>query len=156
MIDFSEKGQTEESEEDEEILVKDSSGATKIVDIKTEIKKPDIKLVGKIDLDKTVKPKAPVPAAPKEVTESKPEKPVKKKPAVEKPKPVEAVTEVEEKTKSGIDIRIVGKIDLDVIEKEAKPEKKTEPEVERKKRRSLQYRKMKRYILNQQSLLPNQ
>jgi translation initiation factor IF-2 len=55
--DFSEKPLTEESEKDDEILVKDSSGVTKNIDIKTDIKKPDIKLIGKIDLDKTVKPK---------------------------------------------------------------------------------------------------
>ncbi|MGD0341435.1 MAG: translation initiation factor IF-2 N-terminal domain-containing protein, partial [Bacteroidales bacterium] len=55
--DFSEKGQGEEPESDKEVLVKDSSGAKKSVDIVTEIKKPDIKLVGKIDLEKTSKPK---------------------------------------------------------------------------------------------------
>ncbi len=37
--------------------LKISSGPKKTVDIKTEIKKPDIKLVGKIDLEKTLKPK---------------------------------------------------------------------------------------------------
>ena len=55
--DFSEKAETEESEKDEDVLVKDSSGVKTTVDIKTEIKKPDIKLVGKIDLEKTLKPK---------------------------------------------------------------------------------------------------
>jgi translation initiation factor IF-2 len=54
--DFSEKPITEESENDD-ILVKDSSGTKTTVDIKTEIKKPDIKLVGKIDLERTLKPK---------------------------------------------------------------------------------------------------
>ena len=56
--DFSEKGQGEESEGESEVMVKDSSGVKKSVDIKTEIKKPDIKLVGKIDLEKTARPKS--------------------------------------------------------------------------------------------------
>ncbi len=64
--DFSEKSEAEESERDEDILVKDSSGMKTTVDIKTEIKKPDIKLVGKIDLEKTLKPKTEKPAPPKE------------------------------------------------------------------------------------------
>src|SRR5664279_649636 len=55
--DFSEKSETEESERDDDVLVKDSSGVKSSVDIKTEIKKPDITLVGKIDLEKTLKPK---------------------------------------------------------------------------------------------------
>ena len=54
--DFSEKAEHEDSEKEEDVLVKDSTGKM-TVDIKTEIKKPDIKLVGKIDLEKTLKPK---------------------------------------------------------------------------------------------------
>jgi len=49
--------QVEEAEREDEILVKDSSGVKKSVDLKTEIKKPDIKLIGKIDLEKTTKTK---------------------------------------------------------------------------------------------------
>jgi translation initiation factor IF-2 len=56
---ISEKSQAEEGERDEEILVKDSTGVKKSVDLKSEIKKPDIKLVGKIDLEKALKPKIP-------------------------------------------------------------------------------------------------
>jgi len=41
----------------EDILVKDVSGLKKTVDIKPEIKKPELKLVGKIDLEQTLKPK---------------------------------------------------------------------------------------------------
>ena len=52
-------------------IVKDTSGPKKTVDIKTEIKKPDIKLVGKIDLEKTLKPKVEDPAPPKEEQEKK-------------------------------------------------------------------------------------
>ena len=64
--DFSEKSEAEDSEKDEDVLVTDSSGTKTTVDIKTEIKKPDIKLVGKIDLEKSMKPMAEKPAAPKE------------------------------------------------------------------------------------------
>ena len=54
--DFAEKAEQEDSDKEEDVIVKDSSGKM-TVDIKTEIKKPDIKLVGKIDLEKTLKPK---------------------------------------------------------------------------------------------------
>ena len=64
--DFSEKAEAEESERDDDVLVKDSSGVKTTVDIKTEIKKPDVKLVGKIDLEKTLKPKVEKAAPPKE------------------------------------------------------------------------------------------
>ena len=57
--DVPEKPQPEEGEREEEIIVKDSSGLQNGVDIKTDISKPYIKLVGKIDLEKTVK-KEPV------------------------------------------------------------------------------------------------
>jgi translation initiation factor IF-2 len=65
--DFSEKEQGEESEGESEVMVKDSSGVKKSVDIKTEIKKPDIKLVSKIDLEKTNRPKSAETASESEV-----------------------------------------------------------------------------------------
>ena len=55
--DFSDKLNAEEGEKDDDVLVKDSSGVKTTMDIRDEIKKPDIKLVGKIDLEKTLKPK---------------------------------------------------------------------------------------------------
>ena len=132
--DFSEKTDAEESERDDDVLVKDSSGVKSTVDIKTEIKKPEVKLVGKIDLEKTLKPKVEKAVPHKEEPEHKPaatavepEKTEKKKPApvVETP---ELVSPVEEKkTKSNIDLRIVGKIDLDTIAKDTRPTKKEEP-----------------------------
>ncbi len=119
--DFSEKSETEESEKDDEILVKDSSVLTKNVDLRPEAKKPDVKLVGKIDLDKTAKPKA---AQPGEVPEKKPakkaaesEKEIKKGPAIKEPVAGEG-------DKSGVDLRILGKIDLDTLPADAKPAKK--------------------------------
>ncbi len=132
--DFSEKSESEESERDDDVLVKDSSGMKTTVDIKTEVKKPEVKLVGKIDLEKTLKPKVEKAPAPKEEpvqkaapisepekTEEKVQKPVAKKEEAETEKPVE-----EKKSKSNIDLRIVGKIDLDTISKETKPAKKEE------------------------------
>ena len=74
--DFSEKAETEEAERDDDVLVKDSSGLKTTVDIKTEIKKPDIKLIGKIDLEKTLRPKVEKPAPPKEEPVQKPVAPV--------------------------------------------------------------------------------
>ena len=129
--DFSEKAEAEEAERDDDVLVKDSSGVKTTVDIKTEIKKPEVKLVGKIDLENTLKPKVDKPVPPKEEpvhkpvpAASEPEKTEKKKPVVEAEAP-EAQVPVEEKiTKSNIDLHIVGKIDLDTLNKEAKPVKK--------------------------------
>ena len=133
--DFSEKSEAEESERDDDVLVKDSSGVKSSVDIKTEIKKPEVKLVGRIDLEKTLMPKVEkvVPSKEEPVQKPvhapvvKPEKPEKKKPAAEKEK-VDTTAPVEEKkSKSNIDLHIVGKIDLDAIVKETKPEKTEEP-----------------------------
>lgn len=81
-----------EAEKDEELLLTDHTGLSKNIDLKTEIQKPVIKLVGKIDLDKTSKPKpSPTPAtekdekagsAPKETEEPAPAKtPDKAEPA---------------------------------------------------------------------------
>jgi translation initiation factor IF-2 len=128
--DVSEKSTLEESDMDEEILVTDSTGAKKTVDIKTEIKKPDIKLVGKIDLEKSEKTK-PAPKKEEEITKKpktakEKEKPEKKKASAEKEKPVAAESVEEDKSKAGIDLRIVGKIDLETIDKEAKAGKKEE------------------------------
>jgi translation initiation factor IF-2 len=136
--DFSEKSETEESEKDEDILVKDSSGVKTTVDIKTEIKKPEVKLVGKIDLEKTLRPKvekAPVKEEPVHKPLSspvEPEKTEKLKRTAETEAP-EIPTPVEEiKAKSNIDLRIVGKIDLETITKEAKPVKKEEKKEKQK------------------------
>ncbi|HLN21282.1 MAG TPA: translation initiation factor IF-2 [Bacteroidales bacterium] len=122
--DVPEKSENEDIETDKDVLIKDISGQKSSVDIKTEVKKPDIKLVGKIDLEKASKPKVEKPAPPK------PE-PVKEVPPVhhepkKEEKPV-AKAEEEEKKKSNIDLRIVGKIDLDSIKKE-KASKKEEQE----------------------------
>jgi translation initiation factor IF-2 len=120
--DVSEKTATEEMEKDDEILVKDSSGHTKSVDLKADIKKPDIKLVGKIDLDKTAASKvAPVKEEAEKKTAKKtaePQKADKKKsPEVKEPASDEA-------DKIAVDLRIVGKIDLGAVTGETKAVKK--------------------------------
>lgn len=124
--DVPEKGPSEEGEREEEILVKDSSGQKKSVDLKTEVKKPDIKLVGKIDLDK-IKP-APEKAAP--VKEETPQKPVKHTEETEHRKAEKekeaAEVKAEVKKEKPVDLHILGKIDLDKVTKEAKPAKKEE------------------------------
>jgi translation initiation factor IF-2 len=131
--DFSEKMETEDFEKDDNVLVKDSSGVKSTVDIKTEIKKPDIKLVGKIDLDKTLKAKVEKDVPVKEEPVKKPapspvepEKSEKKKPDLAKETGIKAAADEEEKSKSNIDLRIVGKIDLGTISKESKPKKEEE------------------------------
>jgi translation initiation factor IF-2 len=151
--DFSDKVDSEESERDEDILVKDSSGVKTTVDIKTEIKKPDIKLVGKIDLEEALKPKVEKPIPLKEEPVQLPsvardeaekhEKPGKNKTADEKEVPAITVPAItvpveDKKTKSNIDLHIIGKIDLGTIAKDTrsvqKEEKKEKPDETPKKK----------------------
>ena len=129
--DVPDSSNNEDQERDDEVLIKDSSLTKATIDIKTEIKKPDIKLVGKIDLEKALKPKITKPETPKSAEEKKAQKETpevkvaeKKKPAEEKTKPAGDEAAKDEKAKSPIDIRIVGKIDLETVKKEAKAPKK--------------------------------
>lgn len=121
---------SEDQDREEEVMIKDTSPVKKTIDIKTEIPKPDIKLVGKIDLEKTLKPKVvqpEKPAPPEPVkTEKEPAPPAEpvKKPEAEKPAAEVIEPEKKEKGKSSIDLHIVGKIDLDKVSKETKPAKK--------------------------------
>ncbi len=132
-IDDIEKSADEDQDRDEDFIVKEISVPKKTIDIRTEIKKPDIKLVGKIDLEKTLKPKVEVPEPPKPVQEKKvqaepapEEAPEKKKAPAEKPKAAPREAAKEEKVKSAIDLHIVGKIDLDSVARETKAPKKEE------------------------------
>jgi len=129
--DFSEKTENEEAEIDHDVLVKDSTVSKPTVDHKTEIKKPDIRLVSKIDLEKSLKPKVEKPVVQKEDAPVKAAaqpadsgKPVNDIPSVKKEKKVEEVPVEAKKAKTNIDLHIVGKIDLDTMPKEAKPAKK--------------------------------
>ena len=137
--DVPENGNGEDQDRDDEILIKDSSLTKKTIDFKSEIKKPDIKLVGKIDLEKTLKPVMTKPEPPKPAEEKKVVKETaevkvaeKKKPADEKIKPAEP--DKDEKAKSPIDIRIVGKIDLEPGTRETKAPKKEEKGKPKEKR----------------------
>jgi translation initiation factor IF-2 len=131
--DFAEKSESEESEGDEEILVKDASGLKITVDIKPEIKKLEVKLVGKIDLEQTLKPKVEKVEPKKEKKEEKPLEPVtetvpeKKKETVSEREKETKKDKTDEITKPNIDLHIVGKIDLESISKESRSSKKEEP-----------------------------
>jgi translation initiation factor IF-2 len=131
--DFAEKNESEETETDAEILVKDASGLKKTVDIKPEIRKPEVKLVGKIDLEQTLKPKVEKVEPKKDKKEEKPEGQIaettteKKKSSVSEKKKETEKEKKDEKIKSNIDLHIVGKIDLELIPKESKTSKKEEP-----------------------------
>ena len=107
----------EDEENEEDIIVKDITVSKPIIDFKQNIKKPDIKLVGKIDLEQISKPKA---AIPKEEPKIKSTEPAVIKSPTEK---VEAETFIEE-IKANIDLHIVGKIDLDNLPKESKKHKR--------------------------------
>jgi translation initiation factor IF-2 len=131
--DFSVKTEADDADRDDDILVKDSSGIKTTVDIKTEIRKPDIKLVGKIDLERTLKPKVEKAALPKEEPKQKvsvapveTEKTDTKKPAAEKETPVTTVPVEEKEPKTKIEPKIVEKIDIDAVAKETKPVEKEE------------------------------
>jgi translation initiation factor IF-2 len=127
--DVSENPEIEDSEKDADVLVKDSTVSKPTMDLKADIKKPDIKLVGKIDLEKALKPKTPPkkeePVAKPAVPPAETPKPIKE-PVAKKEKPVEPEPVEEKKVKSNIDLHIVGKIDLDTIPKDSKPDKKEE------------------------------
>jgi translation initiation factor IF-2 len=134
--DFSGNSENEESEKGEDILIKDSSGTKTTMDLKSEIKKPDIKLVGKIDLEQTLRPKTETPVMPKEEPAKKPVTPVAepvitvtKKAPVEDTAPVTKSPLEEQKAKPAIDLHIVGKIDLEAGKKEkaSKKEAATKP-----------------------------
>lgn len=105
--DVTGKPQVEEPEREEEILLKDT---TTRIDIRTEIKKPAVKLVGKIDLEKTAKTRT---EKTEEVKKEKAEKKVSK-PAAKDEKPAES-TAPEEKKLPTVDLTIVGKIDLEAV-----------------------------------------
>jgi translation initiation factor IF-2 len=139
--DVPDSSNSEDQERDEEILIKDSSLTQKTIEFKTEVKKPDIKLVGKIDLEKTLKPKITKPETPKPAEERKAQKETaevkvaeKKKQVEEKTKPAGDETASDEKAKSQIDIHIVGKIDLETVTRETKVPKKEAKEKPKEKR----------------------
>jgi translation initiation factor IF-2 len=163
-IDEEQPEPSEEEEADEkELFIKDSSIAKKptvIFEPKRDIKEPEVKVVGKIDIESINKPKKPEPVAKPEPVKPKEEKP---EPVhePEKPKVIQEVKPpvVEEKVEEPVviepveeeplttrpelesDIRVVGRIDLDSINQRTRPTKKTkEQRKEERKERHQQAR----------------
>lgn len=101
----------ESTEPDEDFLITDISGIKKHIDLHTEVRKPEVKTVGKIDLTTPAKPVKKEP----EATQEKVKVP---EPATAKAKPSEAETETGVPKKEP---RVVGKVDLDKLA--ARPEK---------------------------------
>jgi len=112
-IDYASENEEDEEENEQEydLIVKDKTASKQIIDLKQEIKKPDIKLVGKIDLDKLSKPK--------EIKYTEPA-PVIKRPTekVETEKTKSEIPPLFEEIKANIDLNIIGKIDLESLPKE--------------------------------------
>jgi translation initiation factor IF-2 len=110
-IDDMEKGMEGESvEPDEEFLITDISGTKKHIDLRTEIRKPEVKPAVKIDLTppaKTVKKEPEAPTAREATTES-----------VEPAAPAAATKSEITETKKP---KVVGKVDLERLT--GKPEK---------------------------------
>ncbi|HQG37223.1 MAG TPA: translation initiation factor IF-2, partial [Bacteroidales bacterium] len=109
------KPHAEEIEAENEIIIKDATGVAK-VEKRPEIVKPEVKVVGKIDLDKTLKTTMP---KPEEKKESEP---------AEKPEKGEKKETVKEEKRKEKDIEIVQEPIIQPIEST----KSTEFEVEEK------------------------
>jgi len=103
-------------EPDEEILITDISGVKKHIDLRTEIRKPEVRTVGKVDLTPPAKPAKKEPEAPAE-------KPAEPAQPVAETKPVTPVTESEEATETKKP-KVVGKVDLEKLARPEKPSKK--------------------------------
>ena len=145
-IDDVPSAEAAEEEAEEEIIIKGTTGTP--ADFTHEVRKPDVKLVGKIDLDKVSKSSAPK-AEEKKAEEKESdagkgveEKPVEGKqaitPEVSKDTAEDEKSEAPSKTeKPGI--KVVSKIDLDALtrpksgkKKEEKTEEKAEEKIDEK------------------------
>ncbi len=100
-IDDMESGKTGDSgEPDEEFLITDISGVKKHLDLRTEIRKPEIKTVGKVDLTPPAKPAKQEPEAPVEKT------------VAPEPLPEPVAPEAPSDSRQP---KVVGKVDLDKL-----------------------------------------
>jgi translation initiation factor IF-2 len=108
-------------EPDEDFLVTDISGVKKHIDLRTEIRKPEIRTVGKVDLTPPAKPVKKEPEAPVQ-------KPVEKaEPAVE-PAVASAAAPAEPEAADGPrQPKVVGRVDLDKLARPEKSSKKATP-----------------------------
>jgi len=129
-------------EEDIDVIIKNRL----ISNIKTEPQIPqkkesEIKIVGKINLEEREKKKKKEPVAeePKEIIKEEQKEPVKAKVTkdVSIPPVVEKKIVKEAKSERDVDLKVVGKIDLDSMNQKTRPAKKTkqEKEAEHKKKK---------------------
>ena len=109
--------ETEEEEIEQDIIVKDTTASKPTIDLKQNLKKPDIKLVGKIDLDEITKPKTAKPKDEPKTESVEPEPVIKNQEE-------EILPTFTKEIKANIDLHIVGKIDLDTLPKESRAAKK--------------------------------
>ena len=108
-------------EPDEEFLITDISGVKKHIDLRTEIRKPEVKTVGKVDLTPPAKP-----------VKKETEAPAEKAPVAPAPPPEPAEPEAPEAPATPVEPKqpkVVGKVDL---EKLARPEKSQKKGTEKK------------------------
>jgi translation initiation factor IF-2 len=117
----------ESGEPDEDFLITDISGVKKHIDLRTEIRKPEIRTVGKVDLTPPAKP-----------VRKEPEVPVENAPAPAAPEPEPVVAETPAEPVAPVETRqpkVIGKVDLDKLTRPDRTskkaaEKKPEPPVE--------------------------
>ena len=117
-------------EPDEEFLITDISGVKKHIDLRTEIRKPEVKTVGKVDLTPPAKP-----------VKKETEAPAEKAPVAPAPPPEPAEPEAPEAPSTPVEPKqpkVVGKVDLDKLVRPEKShkkgtEKKPEPVAPEKK-----------------------
>ncbi len=175
IITLSEREQETVEDDDDvenELLIKDTSTGKKgplVVEHKKDVKEAEIKVVGKIELDKPGKPKKtesnpttePVESKEEKATPSKKHEPdsskakateegkkeTKQKKSHEKAKESKKTPVIEEeerlttKPELETDIRVVGKIDLDSINQRTRPPKKTKKQKEADRKERLQQKK---------------
>jgi len=116
----------ESTETEEEVLIKDTRGGTEPDAIEEDV---EVKVVGKIDLDKKADKKEAKEVTEKEAATGK--KTAEKK---EKKKEEEVIETDPVDTKADKDLKVVGKIDLDSMNQRTRPAKKTAKEKEAEKK----------------------
>lgn len=139
--------QTEDEDEDEDekpILIKDVSSREE--EYKTKVPTPEIKIVGKIDLER--KPKIPEPIVSKvdePIQEQKIEQPQatpkQEEPIIKEELPINEIFATEKPENA--EIKVVGMIDLNAINQKTRPDKKTKKqrEAEQEIRKATVHRK---------------
>jgi len=121
-----EQGRAQVSEKEEEFLITDTTGSVVTED---EVTEPEIKVVGKVDLEKEEKEKK----------EKETQKAAVAKEKKKKEEPEEIKTEIEQE----VDVKVVGKIDLESINQKTRPARKTKKEKEEEKAAKVEARKKK-------------